>query len=79
MALADYGIAEAARRDPGLRLGINVAGGNVTHPAVAEGVGMEYVSPEEALGAGPQVGDGDRAAGADGEGATAARAAPGAH
>ena len=79
VALADYGIAEAARRDPGLRLGINVAGGKVTHPAVAEGVGMEYVSPEEALGAGPQVGDGDRAAGADGAGATAARAAPGAH
>ena len=28
----------------GLKLGINVAGGKVTHPAVAEGVGMEYVA-----------------------------------
>ena len=50
VALADHGIAEAARRDPGLRLGINVAGGHVTHKAVAEAVGMEYVPPEEALG-----------------------------
>jgi alanine dehydrogenase len=50
VALADHGIAEAARRDPGLRLGIDVAGGRVTHKAVAEAVGMEYVPPEEALG-----------------------------
>jgi alanine dehydrogenase len=77
VALADHGIAEAARRDPGLRLGINVAGGKVTHPVVAEGVGMEYVAPEEALGIGAPSGDG--AAGADGAGATAAQASPGAH
>ena len=77
VALADHGIAEAARRDPGLRLGINVAGGKVTHPAVAEGVGIEYVSPEEALSLGQPSGDG--AAGADGAGATAAQASPGAH
>jgi alanine dehydrogenase len=50
VALADHGIAEAARRDPGLRLGVDVAGGHVTHKAVAEAVGMEYVPPEEALG-----------------------------
>ena len=49
LALADHGVAEAIRRDPGLRLGVNVAGGKVTHPAVAEGVGMEYVAVEEAL------------------------------
>jgi alanine dehydrogenase len=54
LALADLGVAEAARRDPGLRLGINVAGGHVTHPAVAEGVGMDYVPPEEVLGARPE-------------------------
>jgi alanine dehydrogenase len=77
LALADHGVAEAAERDPGLRLGINVAGGKVTHPAVAEGVGMDYVAPEEALGAGPPSGDG--APSADGAGATASRAAPGAH
>jgi len=50
LALADHGVAGAIRRDPGLRLGVNVAGGKVTHPAVAEGVGMEYVPVEEALG-----------------------------
>jgi alanine dehydrogenase len=50
LALADHGVAEAAVRDPGLKLGINVAGGKVTHRAVAEGVGAEYVPPEEVLG-----------------------------
>jgi alanine dehydrogenase len=50
LALADLGLDEAIRRDPGLRLGVNVAGGQVTHPAVAEGVGMDYVPVEEALG-----------------------------
>ncbi len=50
LALADHGVAEAIRQDPGLRLGVNVAGGKVTHPAVAEGVGVEYVPVEEALG-----------------------------
>jgi alanine dehydrogenase len=49
IALADHGVAEAIRRDPGLRPGVNVAAGQVTHPAVAEGVGMEYVPVEEAL------------------------------
>jgi alanine dehydrogenase len=49
VALADHGVEDAIRRDPGLRLGVNVAGGKVTHPAVAEGVGAEYVSVEEAL------------------------------
>ncbi len=54
LALADHGVAEAASRDPGLRLGINVAAGRVTHPAVAEGVGAEYVPPERVLdGSGP--------------------------
>jgi alanine dehydrogenase len=50
LALADHGIAEAARRDPGLRLGINVAGGRVTHPAVAEAVGAEHTPVEDVLG-----------------------------
>jgi alanine dehydrogenase len=77
IALADHGIREAARRDPGLKLGINVAAGKVTHPAVAEGVGADYVPPEEALGLGGSGSDG--ATGADGAGATAAHATPGAH
>jgi alanine dehydrogenase len=49
VALADHGVADAIRRDPGLRLGVNVAGGKVTHPAVAEGVGAEYVPVEDGL------------------------------
>ena len=49
VALADGGVAEAIRRDPGLRPGVNVAGGVVTHPAVAEGVGADYVPVEKAL------------------------------
>ena len=52
VALADYGVEEAISRDPGLRPGVNVAAGRVTHPAVAEGVGAEYVPVEQAL-AGP--------------------------
>jgi alanine dehydrogenase len=50
IALADAGVAGAIRRDPGLRLGVNVAAGEVTHPAVAEGVGASCVPVEEALG-----------------------------
>jgi alanine dehydrogenase len=49
LALADHGVGGAARRDPGLRLGVNVAEGRVTHPAVAEGVGVEYTPVEEVL------------------------------
>jgi alanine dehydrogenase len=49
IALAERGVADAIRRDPGLRLGVNVAGGEVTHPAVAEGVGATYVPVEDAL------------------------------
>jgi alanine dehydrogenase len=49
IALADKGVAGAIRRDPGLRPGINVAAGEVTHPAVAEGVGMPCVPVEDAL------------------------------
>jgi alanine dehydrogenase len=50
LALADHGVAEAARRDPGLRLGINVAAGTVTHPAVAQAVGVEHTPVEDVLG-----------------------------
>ena len=42
-------IADAIARDPGLRSGVNVAAGNVTHPAVAQGVGMPFTPVEEAL------------------------------
>jgi alanine dehydrogenase len=55
LALADHGVAGAARRDPGLKLGVNVAAGQVTHAAVAEAVGMDYVAPDEVLGMGPST------------------------
>jgi len=55
IALAGHGLRDAVRRDPGLRLGVNVAAGRVTHPAVAEGVGMDYVPVEEALGLEPSL------------------------
>ncbi len=48
IALSDEGI-DAIRRDPGLRPGVNVAAGEVTHPAVAEAVGEEYTPLENAL------------------------------
>src|SRR3954463_7394208 len=48
LALADDGPREAVAHDPGLRLGVNVAGGAVTHPAVADGVGMPFTPLEQA-------------------------------
>ncbi len=39
LALADHGVEEALERDPGLRLGLNVRDGHITHPAVAEALG----------------------------------------
>jgi alanine dehydrogenase len=53
LQLADRGVREAVAGDPGLRLGVNVAGGAVTHPAVAESVGVECTPVEDALGAQP--------------------------
>ncbi len=52
LSLADNGVEGAIERDPGLRPGVNVAAGKVTHEAVADGVGAEYVPLEVALGAG---------------------------
>jgi alanine dehydrogenase len=36
LALADHGVEEALARDPGLALGLNVKGGQITYAAVAE-------------------------------------------
>ncbi len=49
LALADDGLVGALEKLPGLKPGVNVAGGKVTHPAVAEGVGAEYTPVEEVL------------------------------
>jgi alanine dehydrogenase len=50
LALADHGVDGALALLPGLKPGVNVADGKVTHPAVAEGVGMPYTPVDEALG-----------------------------
>jgi alanine dehydrogenase len=49
IALADHGVSGAIEKVPGLRAGVNVAAGMVTHPAVAEAHGMEFVTVEQAL------------------------------
>jgi len=50
MALADRGVLSAVGADPGLRNGVNVAGGLATHPAVARSIGQaEVAALEEAL------------------------------
>ncbi len=51
LALAGKGVVAAINADPGLRLGVNVAGGVPTHPAVARSVGEECVDVEAALAA----------------------------
>ena len=45
------GVVEAARTNPGLTKGVNVAGGEVTYAPVAEATGLPYVPLDEALGA----------------------------
>jgi alanine dehydrogenase len=51
LVLADRGVMGAIEADPGLRPGVNVAGGVPTHPAVARSIGVEYVDVEAALAA----------------------------
>ena len=43
--LADNGLAEACQRQPALLGGINVMGGQVTHPAVAAAHGLPFTPP----------------------------------
>jgi alanine dehydrogenase len=50
LALADHGVEGAMAELPGLKSGVNVADGKVTHPAVAEGTGMDYTPVEDVLG-----------------------------
>jgi alanine dehydrogenase len=47
--LATVGAAAAVASDPGLKLGVNVAGGQVTYPPVAEAAGVPYVPVDDAL------------------------------
>lgn len=54
-ATLPYGLAIAAKRlaalagDPGLRAGLNVHRGKITHPAVAEAIGVRLYAAEQAL------------------------------
>ncbi|MGZ6274421.1 MAG: alanine dehydrogenase [Candidatus Limnocylindrales bacterium] len=50
LALADKGVRKAMADDCHLLDGLNVCNGHVTHRAVAEAHGLEYVPPEKALG-----------------------------
>jgi len=56
LELASLGVPAAIQANAGLRLGVNVAGGQVTYPPVAEAVGVPYVPVEEAIGAAGAVG-----------------------
>ncbi len=47
--LASAGVTRAVTENPGLKLGVNVAGGHVTYQPVAEAVGVSYVAVDEAL------------------------------
>ena len=49
LALADHGVEGAIEELPGLKPGVNVADGKITHPAVAEGTSMEYTPVEDVL------------------------------
>ena len=53
IALADQGLEGAIETLPGLKPGVNVAGGKVTHAAVAEGTGLEYTPVEDVLSVTP--------------------------
>jgi alanine dehydrogenase len=50
LALAEHGVEGAIEELPGLKPGVNVADGKITHPAVAEGTSMEYTPVEDVLG-----------------------------
>jgi alanine dehydrogenase len=52
LALANHGLRDATARDPGLRLGVNVAGGRITNAAVAASLAMPLTPLEEALATG---------------------------
>ncbi len=49
LGLASLGVHGAVASNPGLKLGVNVAGGEVTYPPVAEAVGITGASADEVL------------------------------
>ncbi|MHA1114290.1 MAG: alanine dehydrogenase [Alphaproteobacteria bacterium] len=53
LALAEKG-TDALRDDPHLRAGLNVHGGRITHPAVADALGLDPVPADAALAGGAE-------------------------
>ncbi len=49
VAIASKGWRQAVRDDPALARGLNLCGGQVTHPAVAETLGLPYVPVERII------------------------------
>ncbi|HUX89408.1 MAG TPA: alanine dehydrogenase [Gallionellaceae bacterium] len=49
LALANQGVKQAMQIDPGLRSGLNICAGQVTHAHLAEDLGMTYLSADKAL------------------------------
>ncbi|MCH7624187.1 MAG: alanine dehydrogenase, partial [Nitrospinae bacterium] len=47
--LAQKGYQKAIQENSALMLGLNIFKGHVTHPAVAQALDLEYVSPEKLL------------------------------
>lgn len=50
IALAEHGCRQALRADAHLRAGLNIAGGQLTHPGVARAHGLPWRPAEEVLG-----------------------------
>ena len=48
--IANKGIKRAAEEAPALAMGVNVCGGNITHPGLAGSVGCDWVDVADALG-----------------------------
>ena len=49
LALANKGVARAMLEDAGLRSGLNLCGGRITHGSLAEDLGYPVLAPEQAL------------------------------
>jgi alanine dehydrogenase len=49
LALANHGVQQALLQDAGLRSGLNICAGHVTHDQLAEDLGLPCVSAEQAL------------------------------
>ena len=49
LVLANLGVKQAMKKDNGLMCGLNICGGQVTHQALAEDLGMDYRAADLAL------------------------------